>query len=154
MLDTKSTTTNAYFTGQLVPSEEKVKTLCEYFDVDIVTGTREFLNAHKEYDRKHDRTLVMSAKTKEKIEKAKKPEPKWDELNDEPTLVEKVSEAITERTDKIMEAVYKHVSYRDYCDLMRELFMDLNGTFDLKAWLYGKVKDFETYSSILKKLEE
>lgn len=149
LLDAKYQTVSAYFTGQLVPHEDQIKTLCEYFDVDLIEGTREFHKAHRAYDATHKRTLVLSAKTKKKIEQAKKPEPSWE---DEPTPIEKVAQEIKERQDKIFGAVYGKVSYREYTDLMEQVILD-EGDFDLAKWLYNRV-DYETFNSIIKSLEE
>ena len=66
LLGIKWKTASAYFTGQVVPHEEQIKTLCDFFGVDIVEGTREFENAHKHYDAERKRTMKASAKPKTK----------------------------------------------------------------------------------------
>ena len=62
LLGIKYKTASAYFTGQAVPHEEQIKTLCDFFGVDIVEGTREFENAHKHYDAEGKRTMKATAK--------------------------------------------------------------------------------------------
>lgn len=64
LLGIKYKTASAYFTGQAVPHEEQIKTLCDFFNVDIVEGTREFENAHKHYDAEGKRTMKMTATPK------------------------------------------------------------------------------------------
>ena len=59
-------TASAYFTGQLIPHEEQIKTLCDFFDVDVIEGTREFVNAHKTYEGERKRIMKASAKPKTK----------------------------------------------------------------------------------------
>lgn len=66
LLGIKCKTASSYFTGQVVPHEEQIKTLCDFFGVDIVEGTREFENAHKHYDAERKRTMKATAKPKPK----------------------------------------------------------------------------------------
>ena len=152
LLHINQKTASAYFTGQCKPHDDQIKTLCEFFDVDIIEGTREFYKAYKSYDSSRKRELKLSAKTKKKIEEATKEEPAW---NDEPTPVEKVAEEIAEavaiKTDKVMEAVYKKLCYEDYKALMR--FVVLNENADIEKWLYTKV-DYDTFKEIEKILGE
>lgn len=152
LLGIKVKTASAYFTGQSMPSDDLIKDLCDYFEVDFISGKREFDIAHKKYDALHKRELKLSAKTKKKIEEAKKEEPAWD---DEQTPVEKVAEEIAEvvaiKTDKVMEAVYKKLCYEDYKALMR--FVVLNENADIEKWLYTKV-DYDTFKEIEKILGE
>ena len=48
-----------------MPTESTIKTLCEYFDVDILKGTQEFKKAHQEWDAKlaGNRKCVLSQPT-------------------------------------------------------------------------------------------
>lgn len=66
LLGVARTTAGAYFTGFLMPHEEQIETLCEFFDVDLRVGTREFDKMHKAYDVDEKKTLKYSAKSKTK----------------------------------------------------------------------------------------
>ena len=154
LLEINKKTASAYFTGQLVPHEYQIKTLCEYFGVDIIEGTREFYNAHKHYDATHKRTLKLSAKTQKKIEEATKEEPAW---NDEPTPVEKVAEKIREQEEaykrlvespydpnKIVELLYGKIPFM----LFNEVYVALERGLRVDEIIYGKI-DYEIYCKVL-----
>lgn len=65
LLGVSRATAGAYFTGFIMPSEDKIETLCEFFDVDLRIGTREFDKIHKAYDTEEKKTLKYSAKSKQ-----------------------------------------------------------------------------------------
>lgn len=141
-------TASAYLTGQAMPHEEYIKTLCEYFDVDLIEGTREFDKAYKSYDAERRRSLKLSAKTKRKIEEKIKPEPKFEE----PTSTEDVTEKIAERSDKLFEAVYGNLKdYKEYKAFVEYLVMHSDA--DVLEWLYWKV-DYKTFKKVEQILEE
>ena len=155
LLEIKPKTASAYFTGQSVPHNDQIATLCEYFNVDPIEGEREFYNAHKTYDAERKRTLVLSAKTKRTITEAtKRPNNNTPTLEEDTTFVEQVAKEIYEkeeqRKDKLFEAVYGKL---DCWKTFKEFAIFVSRNVDVREWLYGKV-DFETYEKVKKILEE
>lgn len=57
-----------FFTGQLVPKDEYIDILCDWFGVDRILGEREFRKANREWDTIHDGKphpkLVAESETK------------------------------------------------------------------------------------------
>ena len=50
-----------YFSGQQMPGEYVIRTLCELFDVEYNKGELEFQHAHRAWKADHERVLVHSA---------------------------------------------------------------------------------------------
>lgn len=46
-----------YFSGQLMPDDNAVKVLCDFFDVDFNKGVLEFQHAHKSWKAEHHATV-------------------------------------------------------------------------------------------------
>ena len=159
LLKCKQSTAGAYFTGFLIPSEEDIKTLCDFFGVDVIEGTREFIDAHKRYDTEQKLTLKYSGKPKA--------ETKVTSINNtdifEPIACEKDAQ---ENTEEHCEEVAQEPA-KDYTPIIKMLYSS-NASFEtynefieglmmyspavaLKA-TYGKV-DIDTYNSIFKELE-
>lgn len=63
-----------FFTGQLVPKDEYIDVLCDWFSVDRIVGEREFRKANREWDTIHDGKrhpkLVAEGESKIEIEKS------------------------------------------------------------------------------------
>lgn len=52
-LDIKPQTSQQYFLGYTLPTPEKIKILCDWFDVDLAKGTREFKKIYKAWGAAH-----------------------------------------------------------------------------------------------------
>lgn len=67
--------TGAYLTGFAMPDNDVIKALCNFFDVDLFEGKKEFENAHKRYFAEHNRTLKARATKKVTTQTKKKETP-------------------------------------------------------------------------------
>ena len=161
-------TAGAYFSGLCIPEENDIKTLCEFFGVDIILGQREFINAHKEYDALQKRELKYSARKKptkttpiskhdtfEKIEETKP-------INDLPKLPTDITSTTNktpindEKSDEdcfkdITKELYGKLSFDDYNEFMRLIVMESNKS--ALKFIYGKI-DFDTFLKITKRIEQ
>ena len=137
----------AYFTGYLVPPEPLIDTLCEYFGVDKIEGTREFIKAHKEYDAEcNERTLKASAK-KPKERKEEKPTTQAKPVVEvEQPIEEKKGMTDTEKIETVKKLAYGKVSYDDFSG------MDSLSVDKVEETVYGKV-DYVTFKTVERILE-
>lgn len=146
LLHCKYSTAGAYFTGILIPSESDIKILCDTFNVDIIEGTRGFVDAHKKYDVEKKRTLKYSGKPKA--------ETKVTSINNadifEPIACEEVAQKPEKDYTPVIKMVYGLVSFELYNEFIEAIMM-YSPTAALEV-IYGKV-DFDTYKVILKELE-
>jgi transcriptional regulator with XRE-family HTH domain len=138
----------AYLSGYLLPKDDIIKQMCEFFEVDPILGAREFRNAHNAWDAEKVKTLKASAGNRHKSQLNANEE-------SEPTVPPvTVSEYKTITEDRaicsdILRATYKKVDYDEYEKLSDYLF---NGTGDPLEVVYGKV-DLKTFRTIEKALE-
>lgn len=147
LLNCKFSTAGAYFSGFLMPSEEDIKILCDFFGVDVIEGTREFINAHKQYDTEKKRTLKCSSKPKA--------ETKVTSINKtdifEPIACEEVAQEPAKDYTPVIKMLYSsNASFETYNEFIEGLMM-YSPAVALKT-IYGKV-DIDTYNSIFKELE-
>lgn len=142
LLGIKTKTASSYFTGQQCPHEEQIKIICDFFDVDIIEGTREFINANKQYDATHKRVLQASAKP---VKAVKKTEKKTDKKVEIPPMT--VTGFVDSR-NRVEKLVYGVLGYDDF-QTFRECLYD--GTGDPLRVVYGKV-DVDTFKIIEKAL--
>ena len=125
-----------YFTGQALPNDDVIHDLCDLFDVDFVTGKREFINANKVWVGEHDKDLVSCKRVnKQKKATVKKDEPK--EL-DNPT---KTLDADT--ITYIATKIYGKVDYQEFIRIIDLLSLgtELSKLLDM---VYGRV-DFNVF---------
>ena len=168
LLGVPKSTAGAFFSGILVPTESQTKTLCEFFGVDLIEGTREFDRAHKAHDAEHKRKLKYSAKKKptkttpiskpdtfEKIEETK-PINDLPKLPTEATTNTHKAPIIADRIDEdcfkdITKELYGKLSFDDYNEFMRLIVMESNKS--ALKFIYGKI-DFDTFVKITKRIEQ
>ena len=129
------------FTGQRMPTDDTIKTLCEFFSVDILTGTQEFKNAHRAWDAEYERTgMQVLAKTPTRAPhtpEVKKPD-KPDEQSDPslPILSRlytkvscedflKIKEILDNTPDdaNVFEAIYGNVPFRTFVTIYRDFVL-------------------------------
>ena len=151
LLNINVKTAGSYFTGQQCPHEEQIKIICDFFDVDIIEGTREFINAHKQYDATHKRVLAASAKKPNESKKVKAA--KVTETANETDIIIPKDTSIkvvgfTDNRKVIEKILYGTLSYDDF-----ELFKArLDGVGDPLELIYDKV-DYRTFRRVEKALE-
>lgn len=141
MFGLKEGTLSAYFTGYLMPNEHIIDELCDYFGVDTIEGTREFIKAHKSYEAEHSNKVM-------KIKAKKKTKPVSVESEVKPAVkVESKSEVKgmnnAEKMNDILRLVYssRKLDYDTFCKLSQM-------SFDrLKETVYSKV-DYAVYTTI------
>lgn len=151
LLNINVKTASSYFTGQQCPHEEQIKIICDFFDVDVIEGTREFINAHKKYDATHKRVLTASAKKPKESKKVKAAE-STDTANETDIIIPKDTPikvvGFTDNRKVIEKILYGTLSYDDF-----ELFKArLDGVGDPLELIYDKV-DYRTFRRVEKALE-
>ena len=148
-------TTGAYFTGFLMPSDDTIKILCDFFDVDFIQGKREFINAHKKYDVDYKRVVVAKAHSpKEKKEKQVKTkeqvttEPKKEKGMNNAEKVREIEKLLYNSKvpyeffikikqtpfDKLEETLYSEVDYTVYKTAERILSGDVVKVENFDKW--------------------
>lgn len=154
LLECPYSTAGAFFGGYMMPNEEQIKKLCEFFGVDVIEGTREFLNAHKAYDAEKQKgrkskvqakkpeptktTPIKQLDTFEKVEEPKEPEPK---THKEPKNIDYSS---------VFKKVYGKLSFSDYTEFTMNL--QWHSLTSALRFIYGKV-DFATYTEVYKEIK-
>ena len=114
-LNIQKGTLGAYFTGCLMPKEDTIHALCDWFNVDYIEGEREFRKAWKAYDpQRNGKTVVISVHTKETTDTHKD---KTEDIEEERKMTD------VEKLDAIARLLYKKVSYDEFCKL-REMPFD------------------------------
>jgi transcriptional regulator with XRE-family HTH domain len=125
-----------YFTGQALPNDDIIHDLCDLFDVDFVTGKREFINANKIWVGEHDKDLVSC----KRVNKQKKATVKGDELKelDNPTKTLDV-----DTINYIATKIYGKVDYQEFTRIIDLLSLgtELSKLLDM---VYGRV-DFNVF---------
>lgn len=104
-----------YFSGQSMPSERMIATLCDLFDVNLLKGTQEFTKAHKAWDSERQRSIKYR-----KDKPSTSPEESAESETGQPT---------------ILELVYRKVPY----DVFIKICQDSANTRDILELIYGKV---------------
>ena len=160
LLHCKYSTAGAYFSGLCIPSESEIKLLCDAFNVDVIEGTREFVDAHKKYDAEKKRILKYNSKPKAEtkitsINNADIFEPIACEKDAQENTEEHCEECCCVQPEKdytpIIKMLYSsNASFETYNEFVEGLMM-YSPAVALKA-IYGKV-DIDTYNSIFKELE-
>ena len=124
------------FTGQRMPTEKTIKTLCEFFDVDILKGTQEFKKAHQEWDAQEagKRNFISSPPTathspetpeSETAEQAipMKRSEIYSKLYSKVSCEEflKIKELVDRAPDNtnFLEVIYREVSYKTFITVYR-----------------------------------
>lgn len=146
ILKLNEATLGAYLTGCLMPNEHTVKAMCDWFGVDYLLGTREFLNAHKSYDaERNNKTVKYTAKPKGKAKISKETKPIA------PVKVEekKVSMSDADKVNEIARLVYgKGTVDYDLFWKLKEMPID-----KIEETLYSKV-DYAVFKTVEKILED
>lgn len=137
-------TVGAYFTGELMPSEDKINVLCDLFDVDSVLGAREFKKAHDKWvSESHKAKMIVGGKVEQK-------EPTKE------TVEEPTENVCTINGYAVCELLYGLLPYADYT-IVYEGFMlgDFDGKDieDVFKFLYGKVS-YDIYCEVIKLVKE
>ena len=141
LLKCKQSTAGAYFTGFLMPSEEDIKTLCDFFGVDVIEGTREFVNTHKKYDTEQKLTLKYNSRPE-------KPE-KTIRVN-EPEEVKPNDTKERDYTEVIKLAYDTHtLSFEEYNQFIDMLMCNYG---DPISFVYGKI-ELKAFKEIERLLE-
>lgn len=151
LLECPYSTAGAYFGGVMMPREDAIKKLCEFFGVDEIEGTREFLNAHKAYDAEKQKGRKLKIKAEEPEPTKTTPIKQLDtfEKVEEP----KAPEPITRKDKKdidyssVFEIVYGKLSFSDYAEFTTSL--QYHSLTSALQFIYGKV-DFATYTEVYK----
>lgn len=139
LLGKKETTVGAYFSGQLMPNDDTIHTLCDFFDVSFNDGQIEFQHAHREWKARHYAPAVYSAK---KVTGKRVPSEK------ETTTSETPSNESVVKMKTLLKRLYGVLSCEDFVTVYNCLIHGRQSTFNLGEALYGKV-DYDAYNEIL-----
>jgi transcriptional regulator with XRE-family HTH domain len=131
--------TGMYFTGQRMPTETTIKQICDLFDVDIIEGTREFVNACRFWDAEFGVKSRLRVKP-EVLDNYKVSS--WANVDNEPEQSEIVCESV-------LRELYRKIPYEDFETILEG---NVGGTEVLKL-AYKKV-DFDTYIKLVKLIKE
>ena len=135
-----------YFTGEILPTDDVINSLCQIFDVDFATGKHEF---EKAYDVWHEKKKSDNAHKANCPAAPKNETTASDDMKNLPDYVAvspKKLNAICTPND-IGKAIYDKVSYEEFCTIMT--MIDTNTALDdLPKMIYRKV-DYDTFNSIL-----
>lgn len=158
LLKCKYSTAGSYLSGKSMPSEEDIKTLCDFFNVDIIEGTREFINAHKAYDAERKRTFRGTAKPPKKtkttpINQVNIFEPVIDTSDAQETEEDNICIEPEKDYTPIIKMVYESrvLSFEAYNEFIDNLM--LSGIEDAKKFIYNHV-GYELFIKILKEFEK
>lgn len=115
-----------YFSGQILPPDNTVHKLCEYFDVDYNSGQLAFQHAHRTWVAEHQR----------------KPKVKAEKKADTPKSAQILSESV-------LDLIYGKVPRKDFQAILGGT-VEVTGILEL---VYGIV-DHKTYTQIEKLIQE
>ena len=150
-----NSTTSAYFTGFVNPSDETVAVICNYLDMDYTEARKEFNRIFKAWGKAHADRYEKVGNTTYRIKKSQDTD--VDFSNDEMDLSQFNVPADLEVTepeyttdsdmydvDKYLEFLYKHISYDDFTALCAP------GTTaeDILRYLYG-ILDYTLYKELM-----
>lgn len=140
------TTVAWWFSGQLMPKDNQIKTLCDLFDVDFETGKAEFEKAHAVWESTHHCGERISTGESERTNYA----PRGDG-NASMMVTEGASDAKMHNTD-IFALIYGKVDYplfRKFCELVGN---DYKRALEL---IYGRVTydEFIIIQNIVKEVQ-
>lgn len=112
-----------YFTGQIMPDENIIRTLCDFFDVEFDKGVLEFQHANRNWKAEHNAKLKYRSNTSVAI-----PE-------------------MTTNVEEILKTLYGVVSCEDFVAIYNHLISGSATNFDIEELIYGKF-DYATYCKI------
>ena len=116
----------SYMSGQLIPSDNIARQLCDLFGVDYAQGLLEFQHAHREWKSDRNGKAFISGEPPKKSPKVVSEEP-------ESCAVD------------FFKAIYGKVTYAQYEELKR---IPVDGVNTMQ-YLYGKI-DYATYLEVSK----
>ena len=133
-------TVGAHFSGQFVPNEKCIEGYCELFGVDKIEGTREFINANKEWDTSRGKKPKISLRATDnpvvdEVDETVNPAPEND-----PDVV---WDSLREMKNKILELVYGVVPMHIFLEYYNASPTSINA----KEYFYNKV-DYDLYEKI------
>ena len=144
LLGAKKSTVSAYFSGFLMPKDDVIHTLCDYFDVDFDTGRNEFRKAYETWGKVHSDKYVKSGDTytcrKDTALKKSAQIPKSKTIVKE----SKKSSSNKQRFDtyKYARALYKRLLFNDFIGIY-----DCKSHEDVLRLIYDKV-NFDIFAEI------
>ena len=112
-----------YFSGQVMPDENTIRTLCDFFDVEFDKGVLEFQHANRNWKAEHNAKLKYRSNTPVAI-----PE-------------------MTTNVEEILKTLYGVVSCEDFVAIYNHLISGSATNFDIEELIYGKF-DYATYCKI------
>jgi len=112
-----------YFSGQVMPNENTIRTLCDFFDVEFDKGVLEFQHANRNWKAEHNAKLQYRSNTPVAI-----PE-------------------MTTHVEEILKTLYGVISCEDFVAIYNHLISGSATNFDVEELIYGKF-DYATYCKI------
>ena len=120
-----------YFTGQFMPPDDVIDSICDMFDIDSVRGKSEFMKAHAAWDAEHHRSVKLKASVS-------------NETNSNVESVE--TENVVDINSFILETIYGKFTYEEYKYISDALSSD-SSSGDVLSKLYGTLP-FDTFNTI------
>ena len=119
--------------------EDKLRDICELFDVDFLEGKREFSNANKAWDAQYSRKAVLSTNTKPEAVKKRKYTRRVETVTEQPQAL----------SDSVLEVLYGKLPQK----VFRAILEGTESEIDPLEYLYDKV-DFNDYMKIYNAMKE
>lgn len=138
-------TVGAHFSGQFVPNEKCIEGYCELFGVDKIEGTREFINANKEWDTSRGKNPRISLRATDTV--GDNVEPVSEVIPENIPEGEEKPDAVWASLDvmknKILELVYGEVPMHIFLEYYNASTTSINA----EKYFYGRV-DYDLYEKI------
>jgi transcriptional regulator with XRE-family HTH domain len=134
LLGTKKSTTSAYFSGFIMPKDDVIRTLCDYFNVDFDTGRSEFRKAYDAWGVSHSDRYMKSGDFAYTHIKKSVSSPKKSK--------KAVSTELKFDIYKYARILYKKLSFNDYIGIY-----DCKSHEDVLRLIYDKV-NFDIFVEI------
>lgn len=129
LLDVSDSCVGNYFSGAVMPKNEVIKDLCDFFGIDFETGKNEFLKIHNSWLVEQDKNKTVAEPEKRK----------------RPVRISNVKDVVKFFYGKLP------------CDEFLNLYNVITGTgsegVDVLSSIYGTV-DYATYNKIVNMLKE
>ena len=131
-LNKDSSTIAKYFSGEIMPSDNTIKALCNMFDTDYSTGKAEFEKINKAYHANKKKKNPEETPVKE--------------VPVTPTVTVSETPDTPDKVDDIMESIYGIVSYDEFFEI-RDMVENNPNNEALPKLLYGKL-GYDAFNAI------
>lgn len=138
-----------YLNGTAMPSDDDIKIICDFFDVDFKEGKREFRKANKAWKKIHRPSMkdIKGAESSAEVEPVDTTEDTKPVSETEVVASTPTSETPEIDANAIGSMLYGTLSYHEFIHVMEAINEDKN-TGSVAEILYGQV-DFDTFNKVI-----